>query len=78
MKHLLPGLFCFVLLSASAEEKKAAVASPESTDFIRFVETDEGDSLQTAIARSSYPDELQDIINRGPQSLNPSLGVEVS
>jgi twitching motility protein PilT len=35
-------------------------------------------SLQTAIARSSYPDELQDIINRGPQSLNPSLGVEVS
>jgi twitching motility protein PilT len=35
-------------------------------------------SLQTAIARSSYPDELQDIINRGPQSLNPSLGVEVT
>ena len=35
-------------------------------------------SLQTALARSSYPDELQDIINRGPQALNPSLGVEVA
>ena len=35
-------------------------------------------SLQTALARSSYPDELQEIINRGPIALNPSLGVEVT
>jgi twitching motility protein PilT len=34
-------------------------------------------SLQTALARSSYPDELQDMINRGPGALNPSLGSEV-
>jgi twitching motility protein PilT len=32
-------------------------------------------SLQTALARSSYPDELQEIINRGPTALNPALGV---
>ena len=31
-------------------------------------------SLQTAMSRSSYPDELQEIINRGPAALNPSLG----
>ncbi|HYG63130.1 MAG TPA: type IV pilus twitching motility protein PilT [Thermoanaerobaculia bacterium] len=31
-------------------------------------------SLQTALARSSYPDELQEIINRGPASL-PTMGV---
>jgi twitching motility protein PilT len=30
-------------------------------------------TLETALARSSYPDELQDIINRGPASLNPAL-----
>jgi twitching motility protein PilT len=31
-------------------------------------------TLQTAMSRSSYPDELQEIINRGPAALNPSLG----
>jgi len=31
-------------------------------------------TLQTALARSSYPDELQEIIARGPEALNPSLG----
>ncbi|HEX2164627.1 MAG TPA: type IV pilus twitching motility protein PilT [Thermoanaerobaculia bacterium] len=31
-------------------------------------------TLQTAMARSSYPDELQEIIARGPSSLNPALG----
>jgi twitching motility protein PilT len=30
-------------------------------------------SLQTALARSSYPDELQEIISRGPASLNPNM-----
>src|SRR6187455_74103 len=30
-------------------------------------------SLQTALGRSSYPDELQEIISRGPQSLNPNM-----
>jgi twitching motility protein PilT len=30
-------------------------------------------TLETALARSSYPDELQEIINRGPASLNPAL-----
>jgi hypothetical protein len=35
---------------ATAEEKKSVAAAPAATDFIRFVETDEGDSLQTAIA----------------------------
>ena len=33
-------------------------------------------TLQTALSRSSFPDELQEIINRGPAALNPSLGVE--
>ena len=28
-------------------------------------------TLETALARSSYPDELQEIINRGPASSNP-------
>ncbi|GEP43120.1 hypothetical protein [Brevifollis gellanilyticus] len=55
MKHLLPGLFCFALLSASAEEKKAGAVSPGATDFIRFVETDEGDSLQTAVVSYESP-----------------------
>jgi len=32
-------------------------------------------TLQTAMARSSYADELQEIIARGPTALNPSLGV---
>jgi twitching motility protein PilT len=32
-------------------------------------------SLETALARSSYPDELQEIIARGPGSLNPNLQV---
>ena len=30
-------------------------------------------SLQTALARSSYPDELQEIISRGPTALNPNM-----
>jgi twitching motility protein PilT len=30
-------------------------------------------TLETAMNRSSYPDELQEIISRGPASLNPSL-----
>jgi twitching motility protein PilT len=30
-------------------------------------------TLQTAIGRSSHPDELQEIIARGPASLNPAL-----
>jgi hypothetical protein len=55
MKHVLHCLLCFVLLSASAEEKKAGTVPPEGTDFIRFMETDEGDSLQTAIARYESP-----------------------
>jgi len=31
-------------------------------------------TLQTAMARSSYPDELQEIIARGPTALSPNLG----
>ncbi|MCG8460176.1 MAG: hypothetical protein MI919_28160, partial [Holophagales bacterium] len=31
-------------------------------------------TLQTAMARSALPDELQEIISRGPQALNPNLG----
>jgi twitching motility protein PilT len=31
-------------------------------------------TLQTAMARSSYADELQEIIARGPSALNPALG----
>ena len=30
-------------------------------------------TLETALSRSSFPDELQEIINRGPASLNPTL-----
>jgi twitching motility protein PilT len=30
-------------------------------------------TLETALARSSYPDELQEMINRGPTALNPML-----
>jgi twitching motility protein PilT len=30
-------------------------------------------TLQTALARSSYPDELQEMIARGPAALNPNL-----
>jgi twitching motility protein PilT len=30
-------------------------------------------TLQTALARSSYADELQEIISRGPTALNPNL-----
>jgi twitching motility protein PilT len=30
-------------------------------------------TLETALSRSSFPDELQEIINRGPASLNPAL-----
>jgi twitching motility protein PilT len=30
-------------------------------------------TLQTALARSSYPEELQEIISRGPAALNPNL-----
>ena len=33
-------------------------------------------TLQLALARSSYPDELQEIIARGPEALNPALGVQ--
>ncbi len=35
-------------------------------------------SLETALARSSLPDELQEMINRGPAALNPSLGVDAA
>ena len=31
-------------------------------------------TLQTVMARSSMPDELQEIIARGPQSMNPNVG----
>jgi hypothetical protein len=49
--------FGLMLFSASAEEQKATpvAAEPAATDFIRFVETDEGDSLQTAIASYLSP-----------------------
>jgi Tfp pilus assembly ATPase PilU len=30
-------------------------------------------TLKTAMSRSSYPDELQEIIGRGPTALNPTL-----
>jgi twitching motility protein PilT len=30
-------------------------------------------TLEVALARSSYPDELQEMINRGPAALNPNL-----
>jgi twitching motility protein PilT len=30
-------------------------------------------SLESALARSSYPEELQEMINRGPATLNPAL-----
>jgi hypothetical protein len=52
MKRLLLLTLGFSVLSiTAAEEKKpASVAPPPPTDFIRFVETEEGDSLQTAIA----------------------------
>jgi hypothetical protein len=33
-------------------------------------------TLETALARSSLPDELQEIIARGPAAMNPNLGVE--
>ena len=29
-----------------------------------------------AMARTSYADELQEIINRGPAAMNPTVGVE--
>ena len=35
-------------------------------------------TLQTAMNRSSLPDELQEIINRGPTALNPTLGAETA
>jgi twitching motility protein PilT len=35
-------------------------------------------TLQTAMARSSLPDELQEIISRGPGALNPSMGTSQS
>jgi twitching motility protein PilT len=35
-------------------------------------------TLQTAMARSSHPDELQEIINRGPAAQNPTLGAETA
>src|SRR5262245_10827263 len=35
-------------------------------------------TLETAMARSSLPDELQEIIARGPASLNPNLGVDAA
>ncbi|MDX1643823.1 MAG: type IV pilus twitching motility protein PilT [Thermoanaerobaculia bacterium] len=31
-------------------------------------------TLQTALSRSSYPDELQELISRGPEALGPTLG----
>jgi twitching motility protein PilT len=30
-------------------------------------------TLETAMGRSSLPDELQEIINRGPAALNPTM-----
>ena len=33
-------------------------------------------TLETALIRSSLPDELQEIINRGPAALNPNLGAD--
>jgi hypothetical protein len=53
----LPLAFGLMLISAAADEKKTstAAAGPAATDFIRFVETDEGDSLQTAIASYLSP-----------------------
>jgi twitching motility protein PilT len=30
-------------------------------------------SLESALARSSFPEELQEMINRGPATLNPAL-----
>ena len=33
-------------------------------------------TLETALARSSLPDELQEMIARGPAALNPNLGVD--
>lgn len=56
MKHLLLAVG-LIVSSAAAEEKKAipAAVSSAPTDFIRFVETDEGDSLQTAIASYLSP-----------------------
>jgi hypothetical protein len=30
-------------------------------------------TLQTALGRTSYPEELQEIISRGPTALNPNL-----
>ncbi|MGH7339571.1 MAG: type IV pilus twitching motility protein PilT, partial [Candidatus Rokuibacteriota bacterium] len=33
-------------------------------------------TLQTAMARSSYPDELQEIIARGSEALNPTVGAQ--
>ncbi len=54
MKKRLVLAMGLTILSTSAEEKKAeAVHAP--TDFIRFVESDEGDSLQTAIASYLSP-----------------------
>jgi len=60
MKRLLTSLVCLACLSASADETKAkaktgTAPAVSATDFIRFVETDEGDSLQTAIARYTSP-----------------------
>lgn len=46
MKHLLPGLLLAAILTAHAEEP---------TDFIRFVEEEESDSLQTAVVTYESP-----------------------
>ena len=35
-------------------------------------------TLQTALARSSYPDELQEIIARGPASMNPAMQAQAA
>lgn len=50
MKHLLPGLLLAAVLSAQAQEP---------TDFIRYVENDESDSLQTAVVTYESPQKVQ-------------------
>lgn len=50
MKHLLPGLLLAAVLSAQAQEP---------TDFIRYVEDEENDSLQTAVVTYESPQKVQ-------------------
>ena len=50
MKHLLSGFLLAVALTAQAQEP---------TDFIRYVEDDESDSLQTAVVTYESPQKVQ-------------------